>query len=103
RSSLECLDDPRMSERQGDLAFARLFERLEAGLECLRLLWIKDLQADRLARLAVAGHVKAGHGAADRFAQQLEPLGDVDSPILEHVPQVLQKAKSHSAAALFPT
>ena len=70
--------DPRMLNRRGDLAFGRLVEAFEAGLQRVGLGLVENLQADDLLGLAVAGHVEVRHRAGDRFAQDLVPAGDVD-------------------------
>jgi hypothetical protein len=62
-------DDARVLELHRDLALGRFFERFEAGLEQGTFFGVEDLQANRFAGFAVAGHVEARHRAADRFAQ----------------------------------
>src|SRR5262249_49867625 len=91
-------DDSRMDQLHRDLAFGRLLEPLEASFERGALFRIENLQAHDLAGLAIFAHEKIRHRAADRFAQQLEPVRHIDAAVFEHAREFFEKAESHIQA-----
>ena len=60
---------------------------------------VEDFQADRFTRLAVASHVEARHGAADRLAQQLEPLRHINAAVLEHIREFFEEFQRRLAGS----
>src|SRR5207249_743310 len=97
-AEFRCLDNPRVFELHRDVAFGRLFEALKAGLEGGTFFGIENLQSDGVSRFTVLRHVEARHGAADRFAQKLEPLRHIDAAVFEDSREFFEKAESHAAA-----
>src|SRR5215213_416644 len=74
---LKRFDDVRVLELDRDFPLARFVGPLETGFDGLGLGAVKNLEANDLSGAAVPRHVKTGHRARDRFAQQLEAPSDV--------------------------